>query len=125
MQCILTAGDFWEASTPGLLGLAQHCQPLILLSCWSARAGEIPVCYVSVGFFSSLLDSNMFHSHRVYFLGSIKHVFVENPPLSFSFSQERAADNIHGKSCKGCFFRILVVVCELCNGSAFSTFLIA
>lgn len=68
MQCILTAGDFWEASTPGLLGLAQHCQPLILPSCWSARAGEMPVCYVSVCFFSPLLDSNMFHSHRVYFL---------------------------------------------------------
>lgn len=73
---------------------------------WDARLLRFSMFF----FFSPLLDSNMFHSHSLLFAFS---------PLSFSSSQERAADNIHGKSCKGCFFRILVVVCEPCYVSAF------
>lgn len=36
-----TLGNFSVDSTPGLLGLAQHCLPPILPSSWNARAGEI------------------------------------------------------------------------------------
>lgn len=123
----LTLGNCWEGSTPGLPGLAQHCLPPTLPSSLSARAGEIPV-FISTRFVLVVLFWVFFcfmfwtkaHLTAKYNtaqewqmvigyisvirrgLVNIDSLFTENIHV-FPFSttcQERAADNIHDKSCK-------------------------
>lgn len=76
-------------------------------------------------FFLPLLVSDTFHTHGAYFSGSVKRPTWWKPASSFSSWQERAADDIHGESCKSFSFWTWFLVCELYCVSDFSAFLIA